>query len=92
MNSDAWQEDKYENVRFNSPSPDYSILTPLKNSVSVYIGLKILLRMRAVFGLEAMLQYMERYVRTTSQHCPELAEKTDQALKQVQIENLFLDF
>ncbi|MCD4781009.1 MAG: hypothetical protein K8S27_10745 [Candidatus Omnitrophica bacterium] len=91
MNSEAWQNNECNDQSFSTKSPKHPLLTPLKNSISVYVGLKILLRMRACLGLEAMLQYMEQFVDKISKRCPELDRKTNQALNDVDVRKLFHD-
>lgn len=62
-------------------SPSNSPHKPkITDSIAVYTQLSILLKMRQELGLEAMLQYLEAYVRIIARGNPELKRAVDKAL------------
>ena len=61
------------------------------NTIAVYTVLCLLLKMRANLGLEAMLEYIGKYLAAVEEQSPKLKEAVAKALKIVNIEKIYLD-
>ena len=75
-----WLQDK---VTSNSPD------TLNSQAVTVYTILTILMRMRSDFGFEAMLEYMEKYLRAIETHNPEIRTALRKALDVINLHRLY---
>ena len=78
----------------NSPIPKVKISTPLfnyDNTIAVYTVLTILLVMKRKLGLEAMLEYVERYLTTIERSNPKFRLAVSHALSLINVEKLYRD-
>jgi len=66
-----------------------SLLFPPEHSTAFYTFLSILLKMKQELGLEAMLEYMEKYLRTIDSHNPNIANVVGKALNSIPVEVIF---
>ena len=76
-----WLQDK----SFTNKSAD----TLNSQAVSVYTILTILMRMKSDFGFEAMLEYMEKYLRTVETQNPEIKTALRKALDVISLHRLY---
>jgi hypothetical protein len=56
---------------------------------TIYIALRILKEMKDTLGLEAMLDYIERYLVATQQSCYELKQVCDGIIGRIDIEKIY---
>ncbi|MBI5415329.1 MAG: hypothetical protein HZA29_00790 [Candidatus Omnitrophica bacterium] len=80
---------KFEGYAGACHQPFPRVFTSSANSVAVYTVLSILSRMKVRVGLEAMLEYLDRYLATVDSHNPELKQAVDKALGIVSVERLY---
>lgn len=59
------------------------------HSIAVYTVLRVLCRMRARLGLEAMLEYLEKYVAMIEDHNPKLEGAVNEALAVISVEKMY---
>ncbi len=59
------------------------------NMIAVYTVLGILMEMRKQLGLEAMLEYMDRYVSAIEDHNPELKQAVTKAIAMMKVEKMY---
>ena len=62
---------------------------PREHMVALYTMLSILTRMKCELGLEAMLEYMAKYLTVIDSHNPIIASAVALALKQIPIEVIY---
>ena len=77
------------NIPYNShprsvPLPVYPL-----HSIPVYTVLCVLRRMKGQLGLEAMLEYMDRYVSAIEAHNPELKQAVTKAIAMMKVEKMY---
>ena len=59
------------------------------HSIAVYTVLRVLCRMRTQLGLEAMLEYLDKYLETVEAHNPQLKEAVVKALEVMSVEKMY---
>ncbi len=59
------------------------------NMIAVYTVLGILKEMRRQLGLEAMLEYMDRYVSAIEDRNPELKQAVTKAITMMKVEKMY---
>jgi hypothetical protein len=69
---------------------DPSLFTP-GNILTIYTTLCILSEMKKRLGLEAMLEYIEKYCRIVEGNNPELKSAVEKALMHVDAEKIYKD-
>ena len=62
---------------------------PLGNVLIIYTALSILMSMKLTLGLEAMLEYMTRYMCIMEKNNPQLRVAVQKALSIVDVEKLY---
>ena len=62
-----------------------------KNIIVVYTALSILLKMRSDLGLEAMLEYMGKYLSAIETHNPQMKCAVIKVLTLISVEKIYLD-
>lgn len=73
----------------NSPKQEFTPLYSTANLIVVYIVLFLLTKMRAELGLEAMLDYMRRYMEKLETSQPDLKSHIHRTLRDVDIEKMY---
>ena len=58
-------------------------------TVTIYTILTILMRMKSDFGFEAMLEYVDKYLKAIETHTPEIKSAVDQAIQVVNLHRLY---
>lgn len=61
------------------------------NIVAVYTVLCVLMEMRARLGLEAMLDYLEKYLFIIGAHNPQMKSAVEQALQKISVQKIYQD-
>ena len=74
----------------SAPEKSKSLFTQ-ENTVVVYTVLSILLRMKHRLGIEAMLEYLEKYLGTIEKHNPRFESAVRQALAVMNVEKMYRD-
>ena len=74
----------------NSPQKSFRVFSPA-NLVSIYTTLRILQTMRSQLGLEAMLEYIGKYILLVERDNPQLKLAVTQALKLMSVEKMYRD-
>jgi hypothetical protein len=69
--------------------PSHALLFPPEHAVAFYTFLAILLKMKHELGLEAMLEYMAKYLRTIDSHNPKIALAVGKALNVIPVDIIF---
>ena len=62
---------------------------PREHMVALYTMLSILTRMKCELGLEAMLEYMAKYITVIDSHNPKIASAVTKALQLIPIEGIY---
>jgi hypothetical protein len=70
-------------------SKGHALLFPPEHAVAFYTFLSILLKMKQDLGLEAMLEYMGKYLRTIDSRNPKVAIAVGRALDVIPVEIIF---
>ena len=65
-------------------------LSPVAN-IDIYTVLTVLRAMKTRLGLEAMLDYIDRYLHTIDQSNPKLRSAVQRALTQISVEKIHRD-
>lgn len=73
-----------------TPPKSFSIFSP-QNLITIYTALRILDAMRQQLGLEAMLEYMAKYLTLIEKDNPPLKAAVTQALKLMKVERIYQD-
>lgn len=66
-----------------------NIFTNSNNSIAIYTVLCILRRMKREVGLEAMLEYLDKYLGTIETHNPQLKQAVAEALGMMDVTRLY---
>lgn len=66
-----------------------NIFTSSANSISVYTVLCLLRRMKDQLGLEAMLEYLDKYLATIERYNPELKRAVEKAIGMMSVEKIY---
>ncbi len=69
--------------------PFSNIFTTSVNSVAIYTVLCILRRMKREIGLEAMLEYLDKYLGAIETHNPQLKQAVAKALGMMSVERMY---
>ena len=69
--------------------PFQNIFTTSVNSIAIYTVLCILRRMKREVGLEAMLEYLDKYLGTIEAHNPQLKSAVEKALGMMSVEKMY---
>ena len=85
MNSNERSESNAKTPR--QPFPN--IFTSSANSIAIYTILCILRRMKREIGLEAMLEYLDKYLETTETHNARLKLAVAKALWMMSVEKMY---
>ncbi|MGE0267567.1 MAG: hypothetical protein AB7S78_03795 [Candidatus Omnitrophota bacterium] len=64
-------------------------ITKINESIAVYTVLSILVKMRHQLGLEAMMEYLDHYLRVIEQHNPKLKYAVSRALTMMNIQKMY---
>ncbi len=79
----------------SSPKPSLpqtsEMVFSASNTIAVFTVLSILLKMRTQLGLEAMLEYMEKYLAAIAAQSPKLKGAVAKALTIISIEKVYTD-
>jgi len=70
-------------------APD--IFSSPDNIIAIYTVLSVLLKMRSVLGLEAMIDYIEKYLRSIEVYNPEMRQAVNSALKLINVKKIYDD-
>jgi hypothetical protein len=73
-----------------TPSKFFQVFSP-HNLVTIYTTIRILEAMRKQLGLEAMLEYIEKYLTLIEKDNPQLQTAVTQALTLMKVERLYRD-
>ena len=85
MNSNERSESSAKIPR--PPFPD--IFTNSANSIAIYTVLCILRRMKREVGLEAMLEYLDKYLGAIETYNPRLKQAVTKALGMMSVEKMY---
>ncbi|MBU0682881.1 MAG: hypothetical protein KJ864_01130 [Candidatus Omnitrophica bacterium] len=81
-----------ENSEFNSKlninKPAGFLNSPF-NEITIYTVIRILFKMKSNLGLEAMLQYMEKYQDTIEKNNPQLQETVSKAVLHLNVLQMY---
>lgn len=66
-----------------------NIFTSSANSIAIYTVLCILRRMKQEVGLEAMLEYLDKYLGTIEAHNPQVKSAVEKALGMMSVEKMY---
>lgn len=69
--------------------PFPNIFTNSANSIAIYTVLCILRRMKREVGLEAMLEYLDKYLGIIETHNPQLKQAVAKALGMMSVEKMY---
>ncbi len=69
-------------------NPPDIFLNP-SNLIAIYTGLSILLKMKKHLGLEAMLEYVEKYLRRIETSNPQIRPAVKKAITFINVEKLY---
>ena len=69
--------------------PFPNIFTSSANSITIYTVLCILRRMKREVGLEAMLEYLDKYLETIEMNNLELKQAVHKALGMMSVEKMY---
>jgi len=61
------------------------------NEITIYTVMKVMARMKETMGLEAMLQYMERYSIFIEKQNPELKKTVRKAIVNLDVVNMYIE-
>ncbi len=62
-----------------------------ENIFIIYTSISLILKMRQVLGLEAMLDYLEKYLAVIDAHNPELKPAVTKALEFINVTKVYHD-
>ena len=82
-------EDKFKNEFSNSPAADNNIFFSPRSIVTLYTSLRILLVMRKKLGLEAMLEYLDKYVENLEKDNVQMKRAVTRALLFIDTKKLY---
>ena len=85
-----FNEDFEVSPRQSSPNPSLSLFTP-ENIIVVYTVLSILIKMKDSLGMEAMLEYIGRYLSIIEKNNPKFKTAVKEALSLMSVEKIYKD-
>lgn len=59
------------------------------NTIAIYTVLSILMKMKNSLGLEAALEYIDKYLSTIEKHNPQIKSATALAIKLISVEKIY---
>ena len=59
------------------------------NSIAIYTVLSILIKMKNTLGLEATLEYVEKYLHTIEKHNPQVKDAVSHAVQLISVEKIY---
>ena len=59
------------------------------NTIAIYTVLSILVKMKNSLGLEAALEYIDKYLTTIEKHNPKIKDATSLAIKFISVEKIY---
>ena len=77
------------NSESQSQEKPVNILTSSHNTVAIYTVLSILVKMKTSLGLEAMLEYIGKYLEIIEQTHPKIKSAVSQALGLMSINKIY---
>ena len=77
------------NSESQSQEKPVNILTSSHNTVAIYTVLTILMKMKAELGLEAMLEYIGKYLETIENIHPDMMAAVAKALSMMSIDKIY---
>ena len=83
--------DEFKNNFEKSPKPVCKISFLPQNSIPTYTVLCVLGKMKHELGLEAMLEYTEKYLEIIDNHNPRLKAAVAKALSMMSVEKIYAD-
>ena len=66
----------------------YSLLSPT-NIIAVYTILSVFVKMKQNLGLEAMLEYLDRYIEMLGKDNPQMKGAVEQALRLIDVGKIY---
>ncbi|MFA5060637.1 MAG: hypothetical protein WC676_08450 [Candidatus Omnitrophota bacterium] len=73
------------------PQKASNIFSSASNSIAIYTFLRLLFKMRSHLGLEAMLEYVEKYLSVIDKNNPEFKTAVGEAINLISIEKMYKD-
>lgn len=80
---------KYTPENFHQKFPP--LLVNSAQAIAIYTVLSILARMKSELGMEAMLEYMDRYVAAIGKHNPRLKGAVRKAVSLINVQKIYVD-
>jgi len=68
---------------------DLNILFSAENTIAIYTVLRTLIKMKGVLGLEAMLEYIQKYLSMIESVNPELKCAVSKALDYIDVRKIY---
>jgi hypothetical protein len=81
--------ENFENSPLKKPDRPSGFFSSNSNMLAIYTILRVLRRMQAQLGLEAMLEYLEMYLKTIEKHNPKLKYAVSTALELMSVEKIY---
>jgi hypothetical protein len=78
-----------EPIKYPEAKSVTGILFPAEHTVAFYTFVSILLKMKKELGLEAMLEYMVKYLTMIDSHNPKVAVAVGKALNVLPVDLIF---
>ena len=83
------REGELSGISGKDPSElSHTIFSP-QNAITIYTILAILLNMKRTLGIEAMMEYMDKYITVIDEHNPEFKFAVWRALSYISMEKLY---
>lgn len=73
----------------NDKKKDLNILFSAENTIAIYTVLRTLMKMKGVLGLEAMLEYIQKYLSMIESVNPELKCAVSKALDYIDVRKIY---
>ena len=74
---------------FKAPPPVRNTFFSGQNMVAIYTVLSILVEMKKSLGLEATLEYIDKYLSTIEKHNPQIKHAASLAIKLISVEKIY---
>ena len=87
---EKFQSQEFRHDQSSPAKPNHSLKTS-QNSIPIYTVLTILQKMKNELGLEAMLEYLERYLYVIGQANPQLNMAVSKAVSLMSMEKMYGD-
>ena len=82
-------ENEINSAPHNSFEKPQRLLYAPKNTIAIYTVLRSLLKMRKVLGLEAMLEYVGKYLEIIEKSNPVIKSAVEKALTMISVEKMY---